>query len=100
MVFFAILCFFLVRRSLSSWADGAAVVAAQSVSEEAVYTGRMGEVLPLSQSAARESVGGFVVRHGLGAADIRFDAVSVVVERRGARAQIEHVEDAWRPGWG
>jgi hypothetical protein len=67
---------FLVRRSLSSWADGAAVVAAQSVSEEAVYTGRMGEVLPLSQSAARESVGGFVARHGLAG---RFEAFRVEV---------------------
>ena len=67
---------FLVRRSLSSWADGAAVVAAQSVSEEAVYTGRMGEVLPLSQSAARESVSGFVARHGLAG---RFEAFRVEV---------------------
>lgn len=42
----------------------------------------------------------FLMRHRLDGADIRFDAVSVIVERRGERARVEHVEDAWRPGWG
>jgi hypothetical protein len=75
---------FLVRRSLSSWADGAAVVAAQSVAEEAVYTGEMGDVLPLSQASARESVGAFVARHGLAGRFQAFRVDGVAVRADGA----------------
>jgi len=43
----------------------------------------------------------FVYRHGLQSLTVRFDAVAIVVKGRegGAQARIEHVEDAWRPGW-
>lgn len=43
----------------------------------------------------------FVHRHGLQELDVRFDAMAIVVCRRwsGAEVVIEHVEDAWRPGW-
>jgi putative endonuclease len=42
----------------------------------------------------------FLRRHGLSGARVRFDAVGIQL-RRGARTtlEIEHVEDAWRPGW-
>jgi putative endonuclease len=43
----------------------------------------------------------FVQRHGLERLTIRFDAVGIVVRRRpgGTEVAIEHLEDAWRPGW-
>ena len=75
---------FLARRSLSSWADGAAVLAAQSVAEDAVYTGQVGEVLPLSQAAAREAVGGYVARQGLAGRFEGFRVAEVSVRGDGA----------------
>ena len=65
---------FLVRRSLSAWADGAATAAAQSVDEGAVYGGRVGHALPLSAARAREAVAGYAVRNGLPG---RFELLSV-----------------------
>ncbi|NJD19417.1 MAG: YraN family protein [Gemmatimonadetes bacterium] len=43
----------------------------------------------------------FVHRHGLEALFVRFDAMAIVVRRRegGSEIAIEHLEDAWRPGW-
>lgn len=43
----------------------------------------------------------YLQRHGLPGLVVRFDAVSIVVSRRGGGSEvaIEHVEDAWRPGW-
>jgi len=43
----------------------------------------------------------YVERHGLQGLSVRFDAVAIVVRRRmgGSEITIEHVEDAWRPGW-
>lgn len=66
---------FLHRRSLQSWADGAATAAAQQVAEQVVYTGRLGETLPVAQDEARAAVVEYVARQGLAG---RFDAFSVV----------------------
>lgn len=43
----------------------------------------------------------FLARHELGDVEVRFDAVAVTVGvRPGSRVVgIEHLEDAWRPGW-
>lgn len=43
----------------------------------------------------------FVQRHGLQGLTVRFDAMAIQVRRRvgGSEITIEHVEDAWRPGW-
>lgn len=68
---------FLYRRSLASWADGAAIVAAQSVSEQAVYTGAVGEVMPLAEAVARSAVADYVAGHGVAQ---RFDGFTVRVE--------------------
>lgn len=46
----------LLRRSLSSLADGAAVTAAQSVAEEAVYAGGTTAFLPLDERSAARAV--------------------------------------------
>jgi uncharacterized membrane protein len=67
---------FVYRRSLSSWADGAAIAAAQSVAEDVVYAGETVEVLPISAVDARRVVDEYVIRNRL--AD-RFDDLSVAV---------------------
>lgn len=43
----------------------------------------------------------FLRRHGLQGVTVRFDAMAIVVRRSlgGSEVSIEHVEDAWRPGW-
>jgi len=41
----------------------------------------------------------YLVRHGLQDADVRFDAVAITVLRGEGRVEVEHLEDAWRPGW-
>lgn len=48
-----------------------------------------------------EAVAGhYLRRHGLTGVPVRFDALGILV-RRGPRTtvEMEHVEDAWRPGW-
>jgi len=42
----------------------------------------------------------FLLCHGLTSVQVRFDAVGIQV-LRGVRTtvEVEHVEDAWRPGW-
>ena len=48
-----------------------------------------------------EAVAGhFLQRHGLTSVQVRFDALGILVSR-GPRTtvEVEHVEDAWRPGW-
>ncbi len=66
---------FLHRRSLAAWADGAALTAAQSVSESAIYAGSVGDNLPLAAGTARTAVAEYAARHGL--AD-RFDEFALV----------------------
>ncbi len=51
---------FLYRRSLASWADGAAIAAAQEVAEAAIYSGEFGDVLPLAAGDAQDEVGAYV----------------------------------------
>lgn len=41
----------------------------------------------------------YLVRFPPGDVDIRFDAVSVRRWRGRSALEIEHLEDAWRPGW-
>ncbi len=41
----------------------------------------------------------FLARNALPEVAVRFDAVAIVVDRGLRRLRIEHVEDAWRPGW-
>ncbi len=70
---------FLHRRSLASWADGAAPVAAQRIAEQVVYTGRLGETLPIAEDEARAAVLDYVVRSGLGERFSGFTVVDVSV---------------------
>jgi putative endonuclease len=41
----------------------------------------------------------FLTAHALLEAPVRFDAVTVRRPGRGARTEVVHVPDAWRPGW-
>jgi len=75
---------FLHRRSLASWADGAAIVAAQEVADSAIYTGEFGDVLPLAQDGAQEEVEEYVARHGLAGRFGDFSVHDVVVAADGS----------------
>ncbi|MGH8776459.1 MAG: pilus assembly protein TadG-related protein [Jiangellaceae bacterium] len=79
---------FVYRRSLASWADGAAVTAAQSVAEEAIYAGPRVDELPLSGDAVEVAVADYVARNGL---PDRFEdfAASVDVGDDGATVTVE-----------
>lgn len=41
----------------------------------------------------------FLIRHHLQDAGVRFDAIAVTREPGGRTVRIDHVADAWRPGW-
>ncbi|MGH8825318.1 MAG: pilus assembly protein TadG-related protein [Jiangellaceae bacterium] len=69
---------FVYRRSLASWADGAAVAAAQNVAEDVVYTGPVLDDLPISADGARGAVTAYVARHGLAERFEDFDAAVAV----------------------
>lgn len=48
-----------------------------------------------------EAVAAHWLAHRLESWDgVRFDVVSIVRDRTTGRIRVEHVEDAWRPGWG
>jgi Flp pilus assembly protein TadG len=75
----------LMRRTLASLADGAALSAAQSLAEETLYTSGAGEALPLDPSAARAAVTDYLRRSpaadiaGLRVADVSVDPTRVTV---------------------
>ncbi len=41
----------------------------------------------------------FLRYHGFGNVDVRFDAIGIVLNRETRVLRVEHVPDAWRPGW-
>jgi putative endonuclease len=41
----------------------------------------------------------FLFRHRLEGVSVRFDAMAIEVDRGLRVVRVEHVEDAWRPGW-
>lgn len=79
---------FVYRRSLASWADGAAIAAAQSAAEDVVYAGPAVEELPISAEQARQVVSEYVARHRLAS---RFDdlRVDVAVDPAAATVTVE-----------
>ncbi|MGH8828147.1 MAG: pilus assembly protein TadG-related protein, partial [Jiangellaceae bacterium] len=80
---------FLQRRSLSSWADGAVLVAAQNIAYEELYGGARLDTLPLSEAAARDAVAGYVAGNGLGARFDNFHVVAVAVDPGTGRVSVE-----------
>ena len=78
---------FVYRRSLASWADGAAVAAAQNVAEDVVYTGQALDELPISAAGARGAVADYVARHGLAERFEEFDT-SVIVDPTAATVTV------------
>jgi len=41
----------------------------------------------------------YLARTGLQDVSVRFDALAIEVDREHQVARVEHVQDAWRPGW-
>ncbi len=41
----------------------------------------------------------FLARHAFQDVEVRFDAVGIVLDRDRRMLRIEHIPDAWRPGW-
>jgi hypothetical protein len=56
----------LLRRSLSSLADGAALAGAQAAAERVLYTDGVGQVLPIDPAAARAAVVDYLATSGAG----------------------------------
>lgn len=73
----------LLRRTLASLADGAALAAAQSVAERPLYSGRAGASLPLDPAGARAAALDYLASVGgtarLVEVAVRADTVTVVV---------------------
>lgn len=59
-------------------------------------------ITPLKRREVEAVAADFLRRHRVGLASVRFDAVAVVCGPSvgDGSARIEHLEDAWRPGWG
>src|ERR671910_441992 len=79
---------FVHRRSLASWADGAAIVAAQYAAEDAIYAGPAVDELPISASRTRDAVADYVSRNGLRQRFEGFD-VAVTVDPSTATVTVE-----------
>jgi putative endonuclease len=64
------------------------------------YGSPLEAVTRLKRREIEAVAGHFIHHHGLSSVEVRFDALGILV-RRGARTtvEVEHVEDAWRPGW-
>jgi len=64
------------------------------------YGAPLEAVTRLKRREVEAVAGHFLRRHGLTGVQVRFDALGILV-RRGPRTavEVEHVEDAWRPGW-
>jgi hypothetical protein len=56
---------FLWRRSISAWADAAALAASQSVGEGRVYEAGLAARLPVSENDAAQAVDDFIATNGL-----------------------------------
>lgn len=79
---------FLQRRSLASWADGAALAGVQAIDHGRLYRGGVGESLPLSQAGAYAAVSDYTARHGLKERFAGFRIESVVVDGDGGRVTV------------
>ena len=95
----------LLRRSLSSLADGAALAAAQGLAEEPFYRGGAGEIVPLDPAEAHRAAVGYLQRAGAARYDgfrlhqVRVDRitgrVSVVLSARADLPLLGSVTDAF-----
>lgn len=74
---------YLTRRALVSFADGAAVTAAQAVAPEVVYRQGVETGVPLDQAAAAAAVRDYAARNGLAGRFEGFSVVDVAVTREG-----------------
>jgi len=90
----------LLRRSLSSLADGAALTAAQSLAEGALYSGQAAETLPLDPAGARSAVSAYLSQAGadvvLVEVTVADDSVSVALAARADLPLIGTVTQAFQ----
>ena len=90
----------LLRRSLSSLADGAALTAAQSLAEGALYSGQAAETLPLDPAGARGAVSAYLSQAGadvvLVEVTVADDSVSVALAARADLPLIGTVTQAFQ----
>mgnify|MGYP001817412203 FL=1 len=90
----------LLRRSLSSLADGAALTAAQSLAEGALYSGQAAETLPLDPAGARSAVSAYLSQAGadvvLVEVTVADDTVSVALAARADLPLIGTVTQAFQ----
>jgi hypothetical protein len=89
----------LLRRTLASLADGAALTAAQRVAERPLYAGRAGTSLPLDPAAARAAAVDYVASVSgtawLLEVDVGPDTVTVVVAAHADFPLVGRVTDAF-----
>lgn len=85
---------FVVRRSLASWADGAAVAAAQGVRADRLYEGGLGDFLPLDQAEANRAVSEYASRHELASRFDDFRILEVSVHGVGDRVRVTLAAEA------
>lgn len=90
----------LLRRSLSSLADGAALTAAQSLAEGALYSGQVADSLPLDPAGARSAVSAYLSQAGadvvLVDVTVADDTVSVALAARADLPLIGTVTEAFQ----
>lgn len=79
---------FLQRRSLTSWADGAVVEAAQAIDHGQIYSGSSTTRLPISESAARDAVVAYTARHGLADRFGKFRIAGVAIDESSGRITV------------
>lgn len=63
------------------------------------YGSPLDAVTRLKRREIEAVAGHFLRRRGMRDAEVRFDAISIVLDRTRGDVGLEHVEDAWRPGW-
>lgn len=90
----------LLRRSLSSLADGAALSAAQSLAEDALYAGQAAGTLPLDPAGARSAAVAYLSQAGADVAlldvAVTADTVSVVLAAHADLPLVGAVTDAFQ----
>jgi uncharacterized membrane protein len=79
---------FLQRRSLASWADGAALAATQSVDHGRLYSEGAHGSLPLSDAGVRSAVSAYVSRHDLEGRFSKFQVEAITVDRGEGRVTV------------
>lgn len=63
------------------------------------YGGPQAAVTQLKRREIEAVALDFLTRHVRSDVEVRFDVVAIRLETSGRIGRVEHIEDAWRPGW-